>query len=841
MDPIATQQANLDNALVPSEKRLKVERCNARIAFSKPQKEETYQVTLEALKLSPCYLAFQITAEVPAIYIHQFVELPFEDDLLSFIKELGYSGNCEMLSTIRTDQMHQPWRTFGAVINKCISGKTTGVDRLGESGAQILWAMYNQMNVYYVALIWENFMCQADNKEISSARKEHMPYPRFTKVIINHFISKENTISIRNRINLYTIRDDTLLGTLKFISKTEYYQKKVPHKKARKFKKHSSPKLKTIPVSAKEPTQKGDSKDESDGVYDEDDNDDDDGNDDDSGNDDDGGNDAHDSERTNSDDDENPSFTLKDYEEEEQDEEYMHTLEKDKFDDEENMCEEEDDDVTKELYGDLNITQELRDTDVTNAEQCGPLQSSSISSDFTCKLLNLYDPSPNINSLMDTSTVPPPPPPFDQRVSALETKVSEFNQTSQFVEAVFSLLSIVNNYLASTLKEEVNAAVQLQSNKLKEEVEGENQEFFDQVDSTRKAIIKEQVKAQVSKIMPQIKKYVTESQGAKVLVRSTNQPQTSYTLAALLFEFELKKILNDKMETNESINRSDVQRHGFNLLKGTCKSFVKLEYHFEECYKAVNDKLNWNNPEGHAYPFDLSKPLSSIKDRGCQVVPANYFINNDLEYLKGGSSSSKYVTSTTRTKAGKYDNIEGIKDMVPTLWSLVKVAYNKHDVRGTYHWEIVVRRDDNVLYKFKESDFLRLNLYDIEDTLLLLVQKKLSNLDIDDRYDLGVALRIFTRRIVILYCVKDLQLGVESYQKKFNITNELYKFYDRTLSSVRTVLHDIASSLEIDYLPKRHWSNLEKKRSRIMIKAIDKLLFKRRLMRNLEKFIGGRE
>nr|GEW82417.1 hypothetical protein [Tanacetum cinerariifolium] len=67
-------------------------------------------------------------------------------------------------------------------------------------------------------------------------------------------------------------------------------------------------------------------------------------------------------------------------------------------------------------------------------------------------------------------------------------------------------------------------------------------------------------------------------------------------------------------------------------------------------------------------------------------------------------------------------------------------------------------------------------------------------------------------------------------------SDERYKFYDRTLLFVRTVLHDIASSLEIDYLPKRHWSNREKKRSRIMIKAMDKLLFERRLMRNLEKF-----
>ncbi|GJR97225.1 retrovirus-related pol polyprotein from transposon TNT 1-94 [Tanacetum coccineum] len=76
MNHIASQQAALENNLVAPEKRLKIERCNARIAFTKPQKEETYQVTLEALKLSPCYPAFQITAEVPEIYMHQFCRIP---------------------------------------------------------------------------------------------------------------------------------------------------------------------------------------------------------------------------------------------------------------------------------------------------------------------------------------------------------------------------------------------------------------------------------------------------------------------------------------------------------------------------------------------------------------------------------------------------------------------------------------------------------------------------------------------------------------------------------------------------------------------------------------------
>ncbi|GKF07227.1 hypothetical protein Tco_0041451 [Tanacetum coccineum] len=148
--------------------------------------------------------------------------------------------------------------------------------------------------------------------------------------------------------------------------------------------------------------------------------------------------------------------------------------------------------------------------------------------------------------------------------------MSEFKQTNQFTEAVSSILGIVDNYLASKMKDAVDVVVQLQTNKLREEAQNENHEFPNQVDSTIKAIIKEQVQAQVSKIMPKIEKYVTESLGAEVLVRSTNQPQTSYAVAASLSEFELKKILTDKIETNKSIDRSDVQK---DLYKALVKSY----------------------------------------------------------------------------------------------------------------------------------------------------------------------------------------------------------------------------------------------------------------------------
>ncbi|GJX28449.1 hypothetical protein Tco_0236528 [Tanacetum coccineum] len=103
----------------------------------------------------------------------------------------------------------------------------------------------------------------------------------------------------------------------------------------------------------------------------------------------------------------------------------------------------------------------------------------------------------------------------------------------------------------------------------------------------------------------------------------------------------------------------------FELMKGSCKSLVELEYFFEEVYKATTDQLDWNNPEG---------------------------------------------------------------------------------------------------------DFNRLRIQDIEDMLLLLVQGKLTNLTVEERLAFNVSLRMFTRSVVIQRRVEDLQLGVESYQKKLNLT-----------------------------------------------------------------------
>ncbi|GKF29243.1 hypothetical protein Tco_0095585, partial [Tanacetum coccineum] len=110
------------------------------------------------------------------------------------------------------------------------------------------------------------------------------------------------------------------------------------------------------------------------------------------------------------------------------------------------------------------------------------------------------------------------------------------------------------------------------------------------------------------------------------------------------------------------------------------KSLVELEYFMEEVYKATTDQLDWINPEGQQYPHDLRKPLPLIPNS--QVEWHNY----------------------------------------------------KH-----LDW-ITVHRDDDKLYKFKEGDFNRLRIQDIEDMLLLLVQGKLTNLTVEERLAFNVFL-----------------------------------------------------------------------------------------------------
>nr|GEW41646.1 hypothetical protein [Tanacetum cinerariifolium] len=120
------------------------------------------------------------------------------------------------------------------------------------------------------------------------------------------------------------------------------------------------------------------------------------------------------------------------------------------------------------------------------------------------------------------------------------------------------------------MNEAVHVAIQIQSDRLCDEAQADNDEFLKTIDENMKKIIKEQVKEQVKiqvfKILPRIEQTVNEQLEAEVLTRSSNSSKTSYTVAADLSEMELKNILIEKMEGNKSIHQSNKQRNLYKAL-----------------------------------------------------------------------------------------------------------------------------------------------------------------------------------------------------------------------------------------------------------------------------------
>ncbi|GKD62612.1 hypothetical protein Tco_1300121 [Tanacetum coccineum] len=104
MTSITAQQTKLDLELVPNKNRCVIGKCNGRIPHRLKPKEETFQVVLGALALTPCYPAFLITADVPEIcprvQDREFDPLPSEEDTIPFLRDLNHTRVINSLNDV---------------------------------------------------------------------------------------------------------------------------------------------------------------------------------------------------------------------------------------------------------------------------------------------------------------------------------------------------------------------------------------------------------------------------------------------------------------------------------------------------------------------------------------------------------------------------------------------------------------------------------------------------------------------------------------------------------------------------------------------------------------------
>nr|GEZ57466.1 hypothetical protein [Tanacetum cinerariifolium] len=646
--------------------------------------------------------------------------------------------------------------------------------------------MYHKKNVDFAYLLWEDFVYHVEHKD--AKKSNEMYYPRFTKVIVNFFMTKDQSIPRRNKVNWHFSRDDHMFTTIKRVSrhqKTQQYGAILPIKLTniaiRNYESYKE--YYAIASGAEPPKTKASVRKNLTLTHIS------------------HANGSGAGEGTDNDEDSHGM-----------------NVEGDEIDDE--GANEKDN--ANELYRDVNIN--LEDILVTTTAELPLLSTTTLPPPPTPIIPTLQQiqvsslanvPSSSLQDLSNFGSLFG----FNHRLKALEINLSKFMHTNQFAEAISLIPGVVD--------------------KLKDEAQAENEDFLNKLNENIQKIIKEQVKeqvkAQVSKILPKIEKTVNEQLEAEVLTHSSNSSKTSHAVAANLSELELKKILIEKMERNKRREDEDKDEEPFagsnrgskrrragkepestsapkeKTSKTTGKSIEGSKSHHKsasesaptqepmhttkyleepahqefdaEVYKATTDQLDWNNPEGQQYPHDLRKLVPLIPtSRGLRVIPFDHFINNDLEYLRGGVSSRMYTTLVTKTKKADYGHIKWIEDLVPG---------------------------------------------------------KLTNLTVDECLAFNASLRMFTRSIVIQQLMEDLQLGVESYQNKINLIkpntyrsdlkrkeaytayssprgfiyqnkdkqnrlmciNELHKFSDGTLNDVRTALDDRLKGIQMQYLP----------------------------------------
>nr|GEV29700.1 hypothetical protein [Tanacetum cinerariifolium] len=441
----------------------------------------------------------------PRVSGQSFAELPFKEEILEFLRFLGHS----------------------AQINTLTNG------------------LYHRRYVDYAFLIWEDFVYQVEHK--NQKKSNEMYYPRITKVIIHHFMTRKPSIPRRNKVNWHYVRDDILFSTIKVVSRhqntqqygailpievttehtrntksyKEYYAcatgEAAPKPKASARKKKggsassttpptpiatptptttvvAAPRLSAAtkdkqPARATSPTDTSDverieveqlkiilrrSRQETHISQH-------------------GGFSTDEGTETKSDrESEEEETTEKEEEsfdpiprtpEESEDDGNGEEDQGIRISEEERMHEEEEAD---ELYRDfdinqgrgLQVSQDIEDSHVTlTPTHSDGQQESSSTSSFVTNLLN-----PIIDPVFR----------FEDRVKSLEVNFSKLMQTNQSTEAVSNISGLVHQYMHQEMTEAVREAVQIQTDRLQDYLQRENDEFLRTIDDNIKKIIKEQ-------------------------------------------------------------------------------------------------------------------------------------------------------------------------------------------------------------------------------------------------------------------------------------------------------------------------------------------------------------
>ncbi|GKD68769.1 hypothetical protein Tco_1322859, partial [Tanacetum coccineum] len=228
----------------------------------------------------------------------------------------------------------------------------------------------------------------------------------------------------------------------------------------------------------------------------------------------------------------------------------------------------------------------------------------------------------------------------------------------------------------------------------------------------------------------------------------------------------------------------------------------------------LTNQIDLLNSKGNRVVHDISKPLPLGGPPGQVTIQTQYFFNKDLEYLVSGDKERRNALSISKLKVAYYPDF-GLKELVPSLWIESERDYDISAAYGISHWwfkrkefyitrhiapsnRSAVRYHMKILSVISEANLKNLYPNDFEDMYLLHLQGKLNHLSGADKVHLFNAVNLWIRNIVIRQRVEDLQLGIESYQTKLNLTQPNWDATDFLFKEDYTIVHKPRAVIYID-------------------------------------------
>nr|GEV06061.1 putative reverse transcriptase domain-containing protein [Tanacetum cinerariifolium] len=245
-------------------------------------------------------------------------------------------------------------------------------------------------------------------------------------------------------------------------------------------------------------------------------------------------------------------------------------------------------------------------------------------------------------------------------------------------------------------------------------------------------------------------------------------------------EIPTKQVSQDIMkEVSLTIDEAKLKKITDEMLRQRCTSGDEHQYHIDQMKNFLKSDIVWESQKEIFISQHPRKTTPLVLS--CQrdpKAPALSLINRDLLYLKKGNSWPEKIVLSLHKFPVVVFNDDDIEEGTSTWVNKCVKKFNPYARYGVEHWKnphakIFYTRKQKEPRKLKEPDFKNLNKNDFEDMYLLIMNGK-----VPDYAETGLlwSLSVFIKISVIWERVRDFLLRIKSYQPKVNLNTPTISF-----------------------------------------------------------------